>query len=329
MIVVEGLIFEYPGVRALDGVSFTIDRGGITALVGPNGAGKTTLMQCMAALVAPFSGHVLLDGHDVHEHPRESHREMGLLADFFGLYDELTVRRCLDHRAMSQGIGAARRRAAVELAATRVGLSERLAQKAGELSRGLRQRLAIAQAIVHQPRRLLLDEPASGLDPEARQNLSDLLRALAADGMTILVSSHILAELEDYSTHMLILNQGRILEHRGIEDVDGDGELRVTLRLARPDGRLAAILAEANNVSDVRIGEDGAGFAVAGGEEAAGALLRALIEAGLPVCEFAPSRANLQDAYLARMREGQDAYLARMREGQDAYLARMREGEDP
>ncbi len=221
MIVVEDLVFEYPGVRALDGVSFAIDQGGITALVGPNGAGKTTLMQCMAALATPFSGRVVLDGNDVHEHPRESHREMGYLSDFFGLYDDLTIRRCLDYRAMSQGIGAARRRAAIVLAATQVGLSEHLAQKAGELSRGLRQRLAIAQAIVHQPRFLLLDEPASGLDPEARQNLSDLLRALAANGMTILVSSHILAELEDYSTHMLILNQGRILEHRGIEGADG------------------------------------------------------------------------------------------------------------
>ena len=305
MIVVEDLVFEYPGVRALDGISFEIDQGGITALVGPNGAGKTTLMQCMAALAAPFSGRVLLDGTDVHEQPRESHREMGYLSDFFGLYDDLTVRRCLDYHAMSQGIDAALRSAAVELAADRVGLSGRLAQKAGELSRGLRQRLAIAQAIVHQPRLLLLDEPASGLDPEARRNLSDLLRALAADGMTILVSSHILSELEDYSTHMLILSQGRILEHRGIEGADDSGQLRVTLRLARPDDRLAAILADANNVSDVAAGEDGAGFTVAGGEEAAGALLRALIEAGLPVCEFAPGRVNLQDAYLARMREGE------------------------
>jgi ABC-2 type transport system ATP-binding protein len=305
MIAVEDLIFEYPGVRALDGVSFEIGQGGITALVGPNGAGKSTLMQCMAALAAPFAGRVLLDGKDVHEHPRESHREMGYLADFFGLYDDLTVRRCLDYHAMSQGIDAALRPAAVELAAGRVELSGRLAQKAGELSRGLRQRLAIAQAIVHQPRLLLLDEPASGLDPEARQNLSDLLRALAADGMTILVSSHILAELEDYSTHMLILNQGRILEHRGIEDTDDIGQLRMTLRLARPDDRLAAFLAGADNVGEVAAGEDGAELTVSGGEEAAGALLRALIEAGLPVCEFAPNRANLQDAYRARMREGE------------------------
>ena len=93
MIVVEDLVFEYPGVRALDGVSFTIDHGGITALVGPNGAGKTTLMHCMAALATPMAGRVLLDDLDVHERPRASHREMGYLADFFGLYDDLSVRR--------------------------------------------------------------------------------------------------------------------------------------------------------------------------------------------------------------------------------------------
>ncbi len=304
MIAVEDLVFEYPGLRALDGVSFTIEPGGITALVGPNGAGKTTLMRCMAALDAPLAGRVILDGLDVHEEPRKSHREMGYLSDFFGLYEDLTVRQCLHYRATAQGIAAAQRRPAVEDAAAQVRLSERMEQKAGALSRGLRQRLAIAQAIIHRPRFLLLDEPASGLDPEARHDLSDLLRGLSAAGMTIMVSSHILAELQDYSTHLLILNEGRVVDHHAIEGAGEAGRLRMTLRLSRPDGRLIEVLARAPGVARVRAEESGAEFVLDGGADAAGALLRSLIDAGLPVCEFAPSRANLQDAYLARLRGG-------------------------
>lgn len=304
MISVEGLVFDYPGVRALDGVSFAIEPGGITALVGPNGAGKTTLMRCMAALDTPFAGRVLLEGFDVHEEPRESHREMGYLSDFFGLYDDLTVRQCLDYRAMAQGVAPAERVAAAERVAEQVRLSERMGQKAGELSRGLRQRLAIAQAIIHRPRFLLLDEPASGLDPEARQELSALLRGLSAEGMTILVSSHILAELQDYSTDMLILNEGRVVDHRAIEGAGTGGRLRMMLRLSRPDNRLAQVLGQAPGVDDVRAEDSGAEFFLEGGEAAAGELLRHLLDTGLAVCEFAPSRANLQDAYLERMRGG-------------------------
>ena len=305
MIAVEGLVFEYPGLRALDGVSFNIEPGGITALVGPNGAGKTTLMRCMAALMAPLAGRVLLDGFDVHEAPRKSHREMGYLSDFFGLYDDLTVQQCLRYRAMAQGIAAADQGPAAEEAAAQVRLSERMGQKAGALSRGLRQRLAIAQAIVHRPRFLLLDEPASGLDPEARQELSELLRGLSAAGMTILVSSHILAELQDYCTHMLILNQGRLVDHRAIEGAGAEDRRRMRLRLSRPDARLMDALAQAPGVTDLRVQETGAEFFLQGGEAAAVELLQTLVTTGMPVCELAPSRADLQDAYLARVRGGE------------------------
>ena len=305
MIAVEDLVFEFPGLRALDGVSFGIEPGGITALVGPNGAGKTTLMRCMAALMTPLAGRVLMDGFDVHEAPRKSHREMGYLSDFFGLYDDLTVRQCLRYQAMAQGVAAVGQGPAVEQAAAQVRLSERMGQKAGALSRGLRQRLAIAQAIVHRPRVLLLDEPASGLDPEARQELAELLRGLSATGMTILVSSHILAELQDYCTHMLILSQGRLLDHRAIEGAGAADRRRMSLRLSRPDARLMDALAQAPGVTDLRAKETAAEFFLQGGEAAAAALLQALVEAGLPVCKFAPSRADLQDAYLARLRRGE------------------------
>ncbi len=301
MIAVEGLTFDYPGLRALDGVSFAVEAATITALVGPNGAGKTTLLRCIAALATPAAGRVVVDGLDVHEHPRASHRRMGFLSDFNGLYDELTVRRCLLYRAEAQGVPAGDRDRLIEAALGRVALAERAAQRAGTLSRGLRQRLAIAQAIVHEPAVVLLDEPASGLDPEARAGLAALLRGLRDAGMTIVVSSHILAELEDYSTHMLILDRGCVIEHRAI--APALAAARMAVGLSSPDPRLAGLLAAQAGVGDVEVDGAIARFTLAGDEARRREVLQTLVEAGLPVASFGVERVSLQDAYLARMRE--------------------------
>jgi ABC-2 type transport system ATP-binding protein len=303
MIDVDSLVFDYPGQRALDDVSFTIAPRTITALVGPNGAGKTTLLRCMAALDTPSNGRVGVAGVDVHANPRDSHRMMGYLSDFYGLYDDLTVAQCLLHRAGAQRVAVADRNRLVKQAAMRLDIADRLGQRAGTLSRGLRQRLAIAQAIIHEPKVVLLDEPASGLDPEARHGLAGVLRALRDEGMTLVVSSHILAELEDYSTHMLIVREGRLVEHRAI--VDGavsDAALPISLMLVAPDERLGALLAACSGVSDVQVDGVAARFVLSGGPATQHALLKALIEAGLAVSSFAGERGSLQDAYLARMR---------------------------
>lgn len=307
VIQVEGLSFEYPGRRALDAVSAEIPRRSITALVGPNGAGKTTLIKCIAALQTPLAGRVTVDGVDVHEEPRIAHRNMGHMADFFGLYETLTVRQCLRYRAAAQAIPTAEQAAAVESAAKRAGIADRLEQKAGELSRGYRQRLALAQAIIHRPAVLLLDEPASGLDPAARNELSRLLCELRDEGATIIVSSHILAELEDYSTHILIVDNGRIVEHRAIaSDGAPGGQSSMFVALAAPDDRLAGVLASAG-AEEISVEGAAAQFALADDAAAQQAVLKALVEAGLPVCAFAPSRGRLQDLYLARLKAGGDA----------------------
>ena len=171
--------------------------------------------------------------------PRDVHRIMGYLSDFFGLYQDLTVARCLEYAAAAQGLPEADIPAAIERTAQRLDLSDRLQQTSGSLSRGLRQRVAIGQAIIHQPKVLLLDEPASGLDPEARASLAALFRQLQADGMTLLVSSHILAELDEYSTHMLALRDGRILENRELKPTHlPDAHRYLHLDLAQPDARL-------------------------------------------------------------------------------------------
>ena len=304
IIQVDGLTFDYPTMRALHGVSLEIEAGSITALVGPNGAGKTTLLRCLASLETPIAGRVEVDGLDVEEHPRETHRRLGYLSDFFGLYDELTVARCLKHRAGAQGVAPERQAALVAQAAERTNLTDRLGQKAGELSRGLRQRLAIAQAILHEPKILLLDEPASGLDPEARQELSRLLLALRDQGMTQIVSSHILAELEDYSSHIMIIRDGRLMEHRAISGPqDAEAMVTVVVELAEPNDALGAFLAGLSEVLVVETGPSGAKLEVPSAAAARHAVLARLIAEGFAVAAFEVVRPDLQEAYLSHLRE--------------------------
>ena len=303
IIEVIDLTFDYPGFRALSRVSLCIEPGTVTALVGPNGAGKTTLLRCIAALDTPLSGTVRVAGHDVYESPREVHRLMGYLSDSFGLYSELTVAQGLEYAARSQGLAPKDVAAAVQTTADRMGLGDKLQNLASTLSRGQRQRLAIGQAIIHSPQVLLLDEPASGLDPEARGALAGVFKALQAQGMTLLVSSHILAELDEYSTHMLALNQGRVLEHRalGLATTAGAGgspERLLRLEFVHSAESVASWLASQVNVTLRRIDASGLEISLRGDAAAQAALVSACVAAGYPLTVVAPITENLQQSYL-------------------------------
>jgi ABC-2 type transport system ATP-binding protein len=297
--------YIYPGRRALDNVSFTVTRGSVTALVGPNGAGKTTLLRCLAGLDRPLTGAIEVAGIDVLEEPRAAHVRMGYLSDFFGLYDALTVRQCLMHAASAHGVLPDKLSATVATTATRLNLADRLHKRCSELSRGMRQRVAIGQAIVHAPEVLLLDEPASGLDPEARHALATLFTQLRSEGMTLVVSSHILAELDEYSTHMLVMRSGRIIEHRALaEAIAGGRRLRVTLAQEQEGWQTA--LTGVEGVTLVESTNRGALLSVAGGATDQARLLRWLIEANIPVAAFAEESENLHDSYLRTVQhEGQ------------------------
>ena len=300
MIRISGLVFEYPGHRALHGVSLTVEAGAITALVGPNGAGKTTLLRCMAALETPYAGQVTIDGLDTREAPRAIHTRLGYLPDFFGLYDALSVRRCLHYAARAHGITVQDAAGAAEAAAARVGIAHRMDQAAGALSRGLRQRLAIAQAIVHQPKVLLLDEPAAGLDPKARRDLSQLLLALKADGMTLVVSSHILAELEDYSDRMIIVDKGRIAGGEAIALRDAS-RIQLRIALAAPRHGLGDFLRRQAGATIVDSDDMRAVVSLEGGAAEHAALLAALVHDGFAVASFSEDVRNLEDVYFAQV----------------------------
>ena len=300
MIEVSNLVYEYPTQRALDGVSLKVAPRTITALVGPNGAGKTTLLRCLAALETPYDGQVTIEGLDTAASPREIHALLGYLPDFYGLYDELSVRRSLIHAARAHGIAPAAAGASAEKAALRVGLADRMETPAGQLSRGLRQRLAIAQSIVHEPKVLLLDEPAAGLDPQARRDLSALLVALKDGGMTLVVSSHILAELEDYCSEMIIIEGGRIAGGKAVKVRDVERP-RYLLEIATTRSDLRDFLTARAGLDVIEADQHHALFTFTRNPSARAKLIRDLVGAGFEVSSFGESTKALEDAYFAQV----------------------------
>lgn len=310
IIEVSDLCFDYPGQRALNGISLQLETGTVTALVGPNGAGKTTLLRCIAALDNPVAGRVRVGGLDVHEQPRQAHRLMGYLSDNFGLYGDLSVARCLTYAASAQGLAADEVPAAVELTARRLGLQDKLEQLVRTLSRGQRQRVAIAQAIIHAPRVLLLDEPASGLDPEARSSLAGVFRTLQGEGMTLLVSSHILAELDEYSTHMLALDAGHILEHRELAKsaAMAVGNVRwLRLEFVRGLAEAAAWLEQQAGVGLGSQDARGLDIRFSGQADEQARLVADCVQAGHALTVIAPLSENLQQSYLKSLAAGRQA----------------------
>ena len=295
MIEVRDLVYEYPSKRALDGVSLTIQPGTITALVGPNGAGKTTLMRCLAALEMPYSGRISIDGLDTREQPRKIHENLSFLPDFFGLYDSLSVRRCLTFAARAHGLSGDAVDEAVERAAVRVGLTDRMKQKAAELSRGLRQRLAIGQAIVHEPKVIMLDEPASGLDPDARRSLSALFLELKASGLTLIVSSHILSELEDYSDQMVIIHGGKLAGGQAVALTEN--RISYLVELEAPASGIDAFLTGLPGVT--RVSTTGAISQIwLDAPTLRADTIRAIVGGGYRLSGFSETKRTLEQAYL-------------------------------
>ncbi len=304
MIQVEQLVFEYPGHKALDGVSLHIEAGSVTALVGPNGAGKSTLMRCIAGLEQALSGRITVHGIDVMQAPRQVHQHLGYLSDFYGLYESLTVQRCLAYAGLARGLDAQQVDARVQTVAQQLDLLALLQRKPGQLSRGQRQRLAIGQAIMHQPKVLLLDEPASGLDPEARSSLSGLFRQLNAQGMTLVVSSHILSELDEYSTHLLSLRHGQV-EHHGPLHTQHAQQADWQLYALELAGEQAPQHWQAA-LGDVQVQDWGSGAGqplllwLPQAAPARAALVAQWVAAGLPLASLQAQRETVQAKYLKK-----------------------------
>jgi ABC-2 type transport system ATP-binding protein len=299
----RGLVKRYPGTLAVAGVDLEIPQGEIFGLVGPNGAGKTTMLRMLATLLLPTSGDALIAGESVTRNPQAVRRVLGYMPDSFGVYDDMKVWEYLDFFGRCYGLGAARRKRMIGDLLELVDLAAKRDAYVLSLSRGMQQRLCLAHALVHDPQVLLLDEPASGLDPRARVELRELLRELRTLGKTIVISSHILPELEELCTSVAIVDRGRVLASGTIADIGQ--KLRVgevlRVRVLGDEEAVEAARAWFEAQPDVASATLDMGLIEIGfrGDEAGAArLLAAAVGSDIRIASYSPAATDLQELFL-------------------------------
>ena len=299
-----GLIKRYPGTLAVAGLDLDIAEGEIFGLVGPNGAGKTTTLRILATLLSATSGEAEIAGISVRRNPDDARRVLGFMPDVFGVYDDMKVWEYLDFFARCYNIPADRRRRMIGDLLDLVDLGDKRDAYVQSLSRGMQQRLCLAHTLVHDPQVLLLDEPASGLDPRARVELRELLRELRSLGKTIVISSHILPELEELCTSVAIVDHGQVLAQGRVADIEKRLRYGAVLRV-RVLGDGMAIeaarehFATEDRVASASILDDGQielGFR--GDDDESAALLSRAIGAGVRVASFARAASDLEELFL-------------------------------
>ncbi len=298
---VHNLKRHFGPTRAVDDISFAFEGGRIWGFVGPNGAGKTTTLRIMATLDEPTGGDVFLDGISVVQDPEKARTMIGFVPDALPTHPDMTVRDYLDFFARASGLRGHRRRQVVESIEDFTRLSGINGKFLKALSKGMKQRVSLARALVHDPAILLLDEPAAGLDPRARIELRELVKALAAQGKAILISSHILSELAEIIDGVLIIEQGKMLRSGSMRDIRSN--VGGCLLLIRPvDSVHQAIckdLLEMPHIEKVSVAGDYVRVAVTGAEEAAANILTSLVQKGHRITEFRHECGSLEDVFMS------------------------------
>jgi len=292
---------EYDDLVAVQDLSLTIPQGEIFGLIGPNGAGKTTTIRMACGLLAPTVGKALVNGVDVATEPEKAQQSIGYLSDFFAVYEDLKVWEYLDYFAHAYKVPEPEIPGRVAEVITQVSLEVKRDAMNRGLSRGMKQRLGIARAIIHRPRVLLLDEPASGLDPKARLELRHLLRRLRDQGTTILISSHILTELEGFCTSIGIMEKGRMVRSGRIEDVSAAENRARDLRLSwlgAASTVIQAVLSGYPQVSNVQLSTACGTFQFAGSDDDLASLLATLVDSGIRIKSFAEVKQTVEDLYM-------------------------------
>lgn len=322
----HGLTKRYGATLALDHLDLVVPEGAVYGFIGPNGAGKTTTMRILTGLLRADNGEAWIDGHEVTREPRVVRKLVGWMPDSFGVYDNMKAWEYLDFFAASYGLAEARRRQLIGELLDLVDLGHKRDDYVMGLSRGMKQRLSLARTMAHDPRLLILDEPASGLDPRARIELRELLKELRALGKTILISSHILTELAEMCTHIGIIETGRLLvsgevghvlrslQPHKIVEIRVLGDLQHAADVLRPlpgvrDVRLPdqpgdalpneqAVAVGAGLVAEMQTGPRSLLVDFVGDDPALSVLLRALTLADVPIVFFGEQASDLEDIFM-------------------------------
>ena len=308
LVTIENLRIAYGKTEAVRGLNFTIARGEVYGFIGPNGAGKTSTIKVLATLLRPTSGRVTVAGLDVVREPHAVRRKIGYMPDFFGVYDDLTAGEYLHFFAAAYKIETARRKALIADVLALTDLTAKHDSPVDALSRGMKQRLGLARVLLHDPDLLLLDEPASGLDPRARIEMRELLKELQSMGKTIIVSSHILHELAQFCSHIGIIEAGQMVANGSLAEIYRTLSLRRTvhIQLANQTPELAAKIRALAHVESVDEQPDRLAVQIREDECAVEDLLDAIHALGGRIRMFQPDAMDMETAFM-KLTEGKTA----------------------
>jgi ABC-2 type transport system ATP-binding protein len=297
---VQDLKKYYGRTRAVDGISFSFSSGQIFGFVGPNGAGKSSTMRILATLDEPTAGEVLLDDLSVVDEPEKAHRLVGYVPDALPTHRDISVHEYLDFFARAHGIRGAKRRQVVESIEDFTNLLGIRDKHLNALSKGMKNRVSVARALVHDPPVLVMDEPAAGLDPRARIELRELLKVLSSQGKAILISSHILTELAEICTGAVIIERGKILRAGTLEQIVAEDvpHRTVIIRSLNKMEELHKHLLELPRIEDARRVDHTVEADMLGSEEDCGELLANLVQGGYRIVEFRQRRADLEQIFM-------------------------------
>jgi ABC-2 type transport system ATP-binding protein len=302
LITIQQLRKEYKALVAVDDLCLHLEEGDIFGFIGPNGAGKTTTIKMLATLLRPTSGTATIAGFDVVREPEAVRAVIGYMPDFFGVYDDIKVWEYLDFFAAAYKIPKERRHHVVQDVLELTDLAEKRDAYVEELSRGMKQRLCLAKTLVHDPKVLLLDEPASGLDPRARIEIKELLKELKSMGKTIIISSHILPELADFCNKIGIIEKGKLIISGGVQEImrQVSGGRVLLLRVLDEPDRVIELLSAMEGVLSAGVDEGRSAIRIefAGDEAAQHAILQQLIQNGIRVQSFNEVQTDLEEIFM-------------------------------
>lgn len=300
MLVIKSLEKSYGKFKALNGLNLEIEKGEIFGFIGPNGAGKSTTMKIVSGLLSPDSGEVYVDGIDAIKNNKALKDKIGYMPDFFGVYDNLRAIEYLEFYASIYGIvGEEARKLSMDLLEL-VNLQDKYDANVDGLSRGMKQRLCLARCLVHNPELLILDEPASGMDPRARFEMKGILKNLKEMGKTIIVSSHILSELGEICTRIGIIKNGSIVCEGTVEEVmlRASGTAPINITVIEEPEKAIEVLKQMPDVKEISIDGNKITASVTGGDEEAKGILKALVTQDVSVIGFAKAIGNLEDVFI-------------------------------
>ena len=307
LVEIKNLVRYFPHTKAVNNISFSFDKGQIFGFVGPNGAGNTTTMRILATLDQPQYGDCLVDGYSVTQYPEKVRKLVGFMPDSLPMHNDISVREYVDFYARAYNVQNPTRTRIVNEVMDFTDLHVIADKTLNALSKGMKQRVSLARALVHEPKVLILDEPANGLDPRARVQMRELFKALAENGMAILISSHILTELGEICDGVVFIEKGKLLDAGTISEISqrrSNETLEAEIRLLRFDDweerlkQLSIRLLEIPNVTNPAVAGDHVELTIEDGEATAAAILKQLINDGFPIVDFRLRNNQLEDLFM-------------------------------